>query len=144
MKKVLAVLTVLLVAGSVLTGCSAKTLKESDVSFADAMVENVLLAENAKSYDMWAKDMDEAILKAISKDNFEQAILTSVRGKIGEYVAGSKKFLAAAEAKGYIVVQYMAKFTEEDQVKITMSFADVNGQKKIAGESYDSQKLRGK
>jgi len=143
MKKVLAVLTVLLVAGIVLTGCSVKTLKESDVSFADAMAENVLVAETARNYVMWAKDMDDTMLQAVPKDKFEEVIIGPIRGKIGEYVPGSKKFSAAVESKGSISVQYVAKFTNEEQVKITISFNDVNGQKKIIGEWFDSQKLRG-
>jgi hypothetical protein len=144
MKKVVAVLAVLLIAGVVLTGCSVKALKESDVSFADGMVENVLVAETERNYDMWAKDMDETMLKAIPKDKFELLIIDPIRGKIGEYVAGSKKFSAAVESKGSTTVQYVAKFTNEEQVKVTISFNDVGGQKKIAGEWCDSQKLRGK
>ena len=144
MKKVVAVLTVLLIAGVVLTGCSVKALKESDVSFADGMVENVLVAETERNYDMWAKDMDETMLKAIPKDKFELLIIDPIRGKIGEYVAGSKKFSAAVESKGSTTVQYVTKFTNEEQVKVTISFNDVGGQKKIAGEWCDSQKLRGK
>ena len=144
MKKVVAVLAVLLIAGVVLTGCSVKALKESDVSFADGMVENVLVAETQRNYDMWSKDMDETMLKAIPKDKFELLIIDPIRGKIGEYVAGSKKFSAAVESKGSTTVQYVAKFTNEEQVKVTISFNDVGGQKKIAGEWCDSQKLRGK
>jgi len=144
MKKVVAVLAVLLIAGVVLTGCSVKALKESDVSFADGMVENVLVAETERNYDMWAKDMDETMLKAIPKDKFELLVIDPIRGKIGEYVAGSKKFSAAVESKGSTTVQYVAKFTNEEQVKVTISFNDVGGQKKIAGEWCDSQKLRGK
>lgn len=144
MKKVVAVLAVLLIAGVVLTGCSVKTLKESDVSFADGMVENVLVAETERNYDMWSKDMDETMLKAIPRDKFEALIIGPIRGTIGDYVAGSKKFSAAVESKGSTTVQYMAKFTNEDQVKVTISFSDVGGQKKITGEWYDSQKLRGK
>ncbi len=143
MKKIVAVLIVLLIAGVVLTGCSVKALKESDVSFADGMVENVLIAETQRNYDMWSKDMDETMLKAAPKDTFEKG-MDSIRGKIGEYVPGSKKFSAAVESKGNIMVLYMAKFTNEEQVKVTMSFKDVNGQKKIIGEVYDSPKLRGK
>lgn len=144
MKRVVAVLTVLLIAGVVLSGCSVKALKESDVSFADGMVENVLVAETERNYDMWAKDMDDTMLKAVPKDKFKEVIIDPIRGKIGEYVAGSKKFSAAAESKENISVQYVAKFTNEEQVKVTIAFKDVNGQKKIVGEVYDSQKLRGK
>lgn len=144
MKRVLAVLTVLLIAGVVLTGCSAKALKESDVSFAGGMVENALIAETQRNYDSWAKDMDETMLKAVPKDKFEALIIDPIRGKVGEYVAGSKQFSAAVESKGNITVLYMAKFANEDQVKVTMSFKDANGQKKIIGEFYDSPKLRAK
>jgi len=144
MKKAVAVLAGLLIAGIVLTGCSVKTLKESDVSFADGMAENVLVAETERNYDMWSKDMDETMLKAVPRDKFEALIIGPIRGTIGDYVAGSKKFSAAVESKGSTTVQYMAKFTSEDQVKVTISFNDVGGQKKIAGEWYDSQKLRGK
>jgi len=143
MKKVVAVLAVLLIAGVVLSGCSVKALKESDVSFADGMVENVLVAETERNYDMWSKDMDDMMLKAAPKNTFQEG-MDSIRGKIGEYVAGSKKFSAAVESKGSTTVQYVAKFTNEEQVKVTIAFKDVNGQKKIIGEGYDSQKLRGK
>ena len=144
MKKVVAVLAVLLSAGVMLTGCSVKALKESDVSFADGMAENVLIAETQRSYDLWAKDMDETMLKAVPRDKFEVLIIDPIRGNVGDYVAGSKKFSAAVESKGSITVQYLAKFTNEEQVKVTMSFKDVNGQKKIIGEFYDSPKLRAK
>ena len=144
MKRVLAVLTVLLIAGVVLTGCSVRALKESDVSFADGMAENVLVAETQRNYDIWARDMDETMLKAVPIDKFEGLIIHPIRGKVGEYVAGSKQFSAAVESKGNITVLYMAKFTNEEQVKVTMSFKDVNGQKKIIGEFYDSPKLRAK
>jgi hypothetical protein len=143
-KRAIAMLVVLLVAGVVLTGCSVKTLKESEVSFAGGMAENVLVAETERNYDMWSKDMDETMLKAVPRDKFEALIITPIRGTIGDYVAGSKKFSAAVESKGSTTVQYMATFTNEDQVKVTISFSDVGGQKKIAGEWYDSQKLRGK
>ena len=144
MKRVMAMLAVLLIAGVVLTGCSVKTLKESDVSFADGMVENVLIAETERNYDMWSKDMGETMLKAVPRDKFEALIIGPIRGTIGDYVAGSKKFSAAVESKGSTTVQYMAKFTSEDQVKVTISFNGVGGQKKITGEWYDSPKLRGK
>ena len=144
MKKVVAVVAVLFLAGLVLTGCSVKALKESDVSFAGGMVENVLVAETQRSYDVWAKDMDETMLKAVPNDKFAALIIDPIRGKVGEYVAGSKQFSAAVESKGNITVQYLAKFTNEDQVKVTMSFKDVNGQKKIIGEFDDSPKLRAK
>lgn len=144
MKKVVAVLEVLLIAGLMLTGCSVKALKESDVSFEDGMVENVLVAETQRNYDMLAKDMDETMLKAVPKDKFEALIIDPIRGKVGEYVAGSKQFSAAVESKGNITVLYMAKFTNEEQVKVTISFKDVNGQEMIMGEFYDSPKLRAK
>ena len=144
MKKVVAVVAVLLIAGVVLSGCSVKALKESDVSFADGMVENVLVAQTARNYDMWSKDMDATMLKAVPKDKFEELIINPTQGKIGDYVAGSKKFSAAVESKGNITVLYAAKYTNEEQVKLTIIFKDVNGQRKIIGELVDSPKLRGK
>lgn len=88
--------------------------------------------------------MDETMLKAVPKDKFEALIIDPIRGKVGEYVAGSKQFSAAVESKGNITVLYMAKFTNEEQVKVTISFKDVNGQEMIIGEFYDSPKLRAK
>ncbi len=144
MKKILAVLVILLITGIVLTGCGATALKESDVSYADAMVENTLVAENKKDYDLWTKDMGDEMLKAVPQDKFEQSLLEPIQGKIGTYVAGSKKFLAAARSQGTVIVEYKAKFTGEDQVTVKMTFEEVGGQEKIVGEWYDSAKLRGK
>ena len=146
MKKVLVVFVVLLVAGMFLTGCSSwKPLKQSDVSFADEMVENVLLAHNEGNYEKWAKDMGEEMLKDMPKEKFVELYEKAVGSKIGKYIPGSKTFLAAAVDKnGIIIVQYMAKFEKDDPVKLTFTFKEENGQKKIVGEFYDSQKLRGK
>lgn len=144
MKKMVAVLAILLIAGVMLTGCATTALKESDVSYADAMVEHTLVAENRKDYDLWAKDMGDEMLKAIPRDKFAQTLLDPIRGKIGTYIAGSKKFVAAARSKGSVIVEYTAKFTGEDQVEVRMVFAEVGGQEKITGEWYDSAKLRSK
>lgn len=144
MKKVLVMVVVLLVAGMFLTGCSPwKPLKQSDVSFADGTVENVLLAHNEGNYEKWAKYMGEEMLKDMPKGKYGE-VFNPVFDKIGKYIPGSKTFLAAGDKNGIIIVQYMAKFEKDDPVKLTFAFKEENGQKKIVGEFYDSQKLRGK
>jgi len=135
MKKVLVVLAILLIAGVVLTGCSGKALKESDVAFADGMVENVLIAENEENYEMWAKDMSDEMIKGISdKDKFEEVIIKPVRGKIGNYIPNSKKFVKAVESKGVVAVYYSVDFEKKNGVQLKFVFGDVNGEKKIVGE----------
>jgi len=144
MKKGLSFLVIFLITTTFLIGCSTKVLKESDVLFADEMVENVLIAHNNNDYEMWKKDMDQVMINAIpTKEKFEEGF-KQIKDKIGDYIPKSKTFLAADSQKGIIVVQYMAKFTNEEQVKLTFSFKDVNGAKKIVGEFFDSEKLRKK
>lgn len=143
MKKIFVVVVVLFVVSTFFGCIPLKTLKESDVTFANEMVENVLLAHNEQNYEMWARNMGEEMLKAVPEEQFVEKFKV-VYDKIGKYIPNSKSFIGAFEKNGIIVVQYMAKFTNEEQVKLTFTFKDVNGQKKIVGEFYDSQKLRGK
>lgn len=144
MKKSLTFLVILLITTIFLIGCSTKVLKESDVKFADEMVENVLIAHNNNDYEMWKKDMDQVMINAVpTKEKFEE-MFKPIKDKIGDYIPNSKSFLAAVSKKDVIVVQYMAKFTNEEQVKLTYSFKDVNGVKRIVGEFFDSEKLRKK
>lgn len=126
-----------------LSGCTTKILKESDVeAFSNTLTENVLIGLNEENYTKFSSDFNESMLKGIPEDSFIN-LLKQIKGKIGEYIEGSKKFNAAAKNGKYITVIYYASFAEEESVKITISFENINGEYKIAGLYFDSPKLRG-
>lgn len=142
MKKRLFILTALIFL-FLFSGCATKILKESDAAtFANTLTENILLGFNKENYAKFSADFTENMLKSISESSFVN-LLQQIKGKIGNYKEGSKKFNTAAKNNNYITVIYYAEFTEEESVKITISFENINGKYKVAGLYFDSPKLRG-
>jgi len=139
-KKFVAVGLVLLVA-LLMVGC-AKTFKEDDVKdFAHPITENLLIGFNEGNYARFSQDFDEVMLKGIPEEKFGD-LLSEIKGKIGDYIEDSKRFVIAVQKKNYITVIYNAGFAQEtSQVKITISFEKVGDSYKVAGLYFNSPKL---
>ena len=129
----------------VISGCAAKSLKEKDVQdFASEITENLLIGFNEENYEKFSKDFNDAMLKGLSKDQFSN-LLTKIKGKIGNYIAGSKKFSTVVLKNNNYTVVYYTNFSEETgNVVITISFEKSGDAYKVSGLYFDSPKLRGK
>ena len=142
------VIIILLLPVTVLSSCSSNNTTPSDLpepGYAGDITENILVAINNDDYAKFSQDFDTTMKNAINQQSFEQQIITGVKGKIGDYVANSKKFLQAASvAGGDAVVVYQAQYTTESaSVAITISFKDINGKPMVDGLYFNSPKLRG-
>lgn len=129
----------------VISGCAAKSLKEQDVQgFAPEITENLLIGFNEENYEKFSKDFNDAMLKGIPKDQFSN-LLTQIKGKIGNYITGSKKFSTAVLKDNNYTVVYYANFSEETgNVKITIGFQKNGDAYRVSMLYFDSPKLRGK
>ena len=78
---VVAVVLLMLVVAA--AGCVAK-LKEADVRYAGPMVDNLLAGIAAGDYDVFSRDLDETMLKAIDEKAFT-TMVDQIRGVIGDY-----------------------------------------------------------
>lgn len=129
------------VAGLSLTGCAG--LKESDVSYAGPMLDNILACIQDKDLSGFSKDFDDTLKKDYTEDVFN-SFVSLLEEKIGGYE--SKSFEAAALVTEndvtFTKVIYKAKYTKENgSVLITLVFDEVNGQKKVAGLFFSSPNL---
>lgn len=139
---VVAVVLLMLVVAA--AGCVAK-LKEADVRYAGPMVDNLLAGIAAGDYDVFSRDLDETMLKAIDEKAFT-TMVDQIRGVIGDYQ--SKTFTQAVNTTEnnvpMTVIIYKARFSNEPaDVLITVTFTDSHSGKKISGLFFNSPKLRG-
>lgn len=128
-----------------LAACGNKVDSKVVRQYADGMTENMLLAYNEDNYEQYIADVNSQFKAAVTEDKMKEGN-EMVRGKIGDYVPGSKKFKDAVKTsekgKKYLVVRYNAEFTDEtENVLVTMIFDD-NEAHQVSGIFFNSPKLR--
>ena len=136
---------VFLILPLVTLACAPPTpINQSDVAYADPIVENMLQAMNQEDYAKFSADFDDEMKKAIPESAFKD-LETLIKTKIGDYETGSKKYMRAELKSGYIVVYYAADYTNETvAVVVTTSFRDVGGKNLVGGFFLSSPKLAAK
>lgn len=128
-----------------LAACGNKVDSKVVRQYADDITENMLLAYNEDNYEQYIADVNSQFKAAVTEDKMKEGN-EMVRGKIGDYVPGSKKFKDAVKTsekgKKYLVVRYNAEFTDEtEDVLVTMIFDD-NESHQVSGMFFNSPKLR--
>jgi len=128
-----------------LAACGNKVDSKVVRQYADDITENMLLAYNEDNYEQYIADVNSQFKAAVTEDKMKEGN-EMVRGKIGDYVPGSKKFKDAVKTsekgKKYLVVRYNAEFTDEtEDVLVTMIFDD-NEAHQVSGMFFNSPKLR--
>lgn len=128
-----------------LAACGNKVDSKVVRQYADGMTENMLLAYNEDNYEQYIADVNSQFKATVTEDKMKEGN-GMVRGKIGDYVPGSKKFKDAVKTsekgKKYLVVRYNAEFTDEtEDVLVTMIFDD-NEAHQVSGMFFNSPKLR--
>lgn len=124
MKKIhVLLLAVLLV--SFLAGCGSQgtTLtgadKDAVLAFSEAKTDNLLAGMNAGDYAMFSKDFDQAMLKAMTKDQFD-ALKTDRDAKLGLYI--SRQVNSVTQQGDFYAVIYDAKFEKDEAVTVRVVF----------------------
>jgi hypothetical protein len=139
---VLGLLAILLVFSPACQGKIATNLPEPE--YAGPITESLLLALNVSDYAAFSRDFDETLIKALPQANFAPQFESGIRGKIGEYQAGSKRFFQSSSQAQYTTVVYYAVFSAEaGAVLVQISFKMVNGQARVSGLVFNSPQLRG-
>ena len=128
-----------------LVGCGNKVDSQEVSKYADNITEKMLLAYNEDNYQQYIADVDSEFKAVVTEEKMQEGN-EMVRGKIGTYVPGSKKFKDAVrtseKGKKFVVVRYNAQFTDENgDVLVTMIFND-NEAHQVAGIFFNSPKLR--
>ena len=130
-----------------LAACGTKVDSEVVRQYADDITENMLLAYNEDKYEQYIADTDSQFKSVVTENKMKEGN-EMVRGKIGDYVPGSKKFKDAVKTsekdKKYLVVRYNAEFSDESEnVLVTMIFNDDEAHQ-VSGIFFNSPKLRQK
>ena len=136
----LAVLTMLTLT---VAGCgeSEEPAKQSnEPGYAEAIVDSIMQAFNDGDYADYSEHFDEAMKIALNETVFK-GTRDFIRARIGDYV--SRKFVESQAAQEiYTVVIYQAKFSEENAVKVTITFLETDDYVYVSGLYFDSTKLR--
>jgi hypothetical protein len=142
MALVICAFSVLLLGLSSCTGKINSNLPEPQ--YASRITEDVLLALNAGDYTTFSRDFDVSMLKAVPASSFSTQFTDGIRGKIGDYLAGSKRFYQASSQAQYTTVVYYASFSgDSGAVMVQISFKMVEGKPLVSGLFFNSPKLRG-
>ena len=127
-----------------LAGCgqSDKSVEQSEEpAYAEAITESIMQAYNDCDYDTYSEHFDPAMKKAMNETVF-YGTRDFIRARVGDYQ--SKKFVESRVAEEiYTMVIYQAKFSEEDAVKVTITFLETDDYVYVSGLYFDSPKLRG-
>jgi hypothetical protein len=123
-------------------GCSREVDPEI-ISFADEAMENVLVSLNEENYENYSKDMDDEMLKVVTKDSFK-TFSNYLKDTIGEYRQDSKEYIDSSIQREYYVVIYSTDYTNEtENVIVQVVISETNeGVYLISGTWFDSPKLR--
>jgi len=141
-KKLIFLISMALILIMAAVACGAK-VDEEVVSFTDGAAEKVLIALNDQDYESFQQDMDDAMQKTITEQEFMR-LSAYLKGAVGEYRQGSKKYSSSDIQGNMNVVIYTADYTEEPEnvvVTVLVSVSD-EGIYRIAGFWFDSPKLR--
>ena len=119
------------------TGCGTKSTTTTttpttptEPSYAGVITENILISINQDDYANFSKDLDQAMLQALPESGFQQ-LVSQLENKIGDYI--SKQFYTTVVQGDITTVVYIAKYTKQDNVTVTVSFQTVNGKNLVAG-----------
>jgi ketosteroid isomerase-like protein len=116
--------------------CTAKPEPE----YAGLITEGILMGMNESDYAKFSEHFDSDMKTAIPEST---VILPEVRGKIGDYVPGSKEFWKATTSDIYTTVFYKTRFTEETaDVVVRVVFRELEEGVYVSGLWFDSPKLR--
>jgi hypothetical protein len=132
---------VLLAAG--VAGCTTnKTLTGSDrdavLAYSEPIADNLFQGMNSADYATFSRDFNDAMLKGIPEDTFNNSLLPDVVGKLGKYV--SRQVESVTQIGNNVLIIYTAKFENDDNVVVRLSL-ELADPHKVSGLYFTSQTL---
>ncbi len=146
MKPHLVTLACALLAAALLGACQPQATplsepeKNAVLLYSEDLTGNLLEGLNAANYATFSRDFDDAMKKGIPESNFTST-RAQIVDKVGKYV--SRQVSDVFELQGNIVVNYIAKFEQDDQVSVRVVFTK-DAPHKITGLWFNSPKMSGK
>ena len=110
--------------------------KEAVLAFSEPAVDNLLAGWAANDYAMVSRDFDVDMQEEMPATGFP-ALRQNLENKLGNYI--SRNVDRVTRADEFYVVDYQAKFEQEEPVKITVAFHASNHA--IAFLSFESEKV---
>ncbi len=112
----------------------------SEPDYANAIAESALQSMNQCDYAAHAALYTPEAQATFTEDIFDTTC-QQIKAIIGDYI--DKEFWRAQTQDSYIVVDYLANFSEEpEDVTVSIYFEEIDGEMYIAGFWLDSPKLR--
>lgn len=117
-----------------LAACGGQ-LKESDVSYAGPILDNILDGIKDNDYAEFSRDFSDTMKSSMTQESFN-SLADMLQTQLGDFK--EKTFASAAATtqnnQNYTVVIYKAKYAKmTNDVQITVSFSDSNGTKLVEG-----------
>jgi hypothetical protein len=122
-----------------LTACErivSGTEKDAVLAFSEPTVDNLFVGWTANDYVMFSRDFDTDMQKEIPATGFA-ALKQGLDNKLGTYI--SRRVERVTRADEFYVVDYQAKFEQEEPVKITVAFHASDHSIAVLG--FDSEKV---
>jgi len=114
--------------------------KDAVLAYSEAKTTNLLIGFNNNDYATFSRDFNDKMKIALNEASFANTRV-QVSGKIGNYV--SRQVDSVQQSGDFVVVIYTARFENEDQVTVRVSFEAAEPHR-ISGLWFDSPKLRQK
>jgi len=101
-------------------------------SYADPIMENILIALNESDFEKFSRDFDENLKGEVSIASFP-SLLAEVNGKAGYYIEDSKKMVRVKTVDNRTAVFYSADFEGIQDVSVTVVFQQINNKPTVVG-----------
>jgi hypothetical protein len=113
-----------------LTGCSAGTLSGSQhdavLVYSEPMTNNLISGMTTGNYQLFSKDFDDAMIKAMTEKSFNDLIL-KIKANEGNYL--SHQVAQVTAKNNFITVIYTVKFEKVKNVTMRVVFTASNPHK---------------
>lgn len=114
------------------------TERDAVLAYAEPKTDNLVSGYNSGDYAVFARDFDDAMLKAENQAVFVQT-RTQLLDKLGMYV--SRTVTDVVRQDQYVVVLYNAKFEKADNVTVRLVFHP-DGEHQVTGLWFNSPSLQ--
>jgi len=122
-----------------LTACErivSGTEKDAVLAFSEPTMDNLFAGWVANDYAVFSRDFDTDMQEEIPATGFAN-LKHDFDDKVGNYI--SRKVDRVARSDEFYVVDYQAKFSHDESVKITVAFHASD--RSIAFVAFDSEKV---
>ncbi|MCR6514862.1 MULTISPECIES: hypothetical protein [Clostridium] len=143
LRKIIPILFILLSLFSFVGCTNSKENTDEVLKYSTPIVENVLESVNSLDYDSLKDKLSKEMLEMMKDKESFISLMMPIKGKIGDYEAGSLKFVESMKKKDYISMLYEANFSsEKEPVMISVTFKDDDKEHKIQELYINSPKIQ--